>query len=46
MARNGAHVGVAHAVEEPHAAAGQPAGDDLVPGDAAGLALAAQRASR
>src|SRR5262249_56741482 len=36
-----AHVGVAHAIEQPHAPAGQVTRRELVPGDAAGLAPAA-----
>ena len=36
-----AHVRVAHAIQQPHAVAGGETGADLVPGDAAGLALAA-----
>ena len=40
-----AHVGVANAIKEPHAPAGQAPGRELVPGDAAGLALAARARS-
>jgi len=38
----GAHVGVADAIEKPHAVTGHHAGGDLVPGDAAGFPLTAR----